>query len=39
MADVNDKELAALLAKRMNADEATARAWMDRVFEEMYEQF
>jgi DNA-binding protein HU-beta len=39
MADINDKELAALLAKRMNSDEATARVWMDAVFEEIYEQF
>jgi DNA-binding protein HU-beta len=39
MADVNEKELSKLLARRMNTDEATARAWMDSVFEEMYEQF
>jgi DNA-binding protein HU-beta len=39
MADINDKELAALLAKRMNSDEVTARVWMDAVFEEIYEQF
>ncbi len=39
MADINDKELAVLLAKRMNTDETTARAWMDGVFEEIYEQF
>jgi hypothetical protein len=39
MADINEKELAVLLAKRMHAEEATARAWMDAVFEEMYLQF
>ena len=39
MNGVNEKELAVLLAKRMNADEATARAWMEAIFEEIYAQF
>jgi hypothetical protein len=39
MSDINEKELAALLAKRLNSDEITARVWMDAVFEELYSQF